>query len=234
MELHERIAAVRKAAGLTAEQLGAQLQVSAQTVRDWESGQLVPDALHAASLCRALHISADYLLLGTDPDTAEPSASAAAPYTPDNCPCCGRPVSGTICPICGFPLPTVPPRGKTYALISTGGCEREEKCRSALNKFCGMDDEHAKMLYDQCSVVCARVVLRRGLSDSAAQFLAAQMQPFFYQLRLVEDTGEEDSDVLLTRDAAMTLPPSAVQDSGIGFWGVVGAVIVALIILSFL
>ena len=32
----------------------------------------------------------------------------------------------------------------------------------------------------------------------------------------------------------MELPPPVQKDGGIGFWGVVGAVIVALLILSFL
>ena len=68
MELNERIAAVRKAAGLTQEQLGELVNVSRQAVSKWESGQAVPDALTIAELCRKLHVSADYLLLGTDPE----------------------------------------------------------------------------------------------------------------------------------------------------------------------
>lgn len=38
MELNERIAAVRKAAGLTQEQLGELVNVSRQAVSKWESG----------------------------------------------------------------------------------------------------------------------------------------------------------------------------------------------------
>ena len=45
MELNERIASVRKAAGLTQEQLGELVGVSRQAVSKWESGQAVPDAL---------------------------------------------------------------------------------------------------------------------------------------------------------------------------------------------
>ena len=44
MELKDRIAAVRKAAGLTQEQLGELLGVTRQAVSKWESGQTVPDA----------------------------------------------------------------------------------------------------------------------------------------------------------------------------------------------
>ena len=43
MEWNERIAAARKAAGLTQEALGEKLGVSRQAVSKWESGQAVPD-----------------------------------------------------------------------------------------------------------------------------------------------------------------------------------------------
>ena len=119
MDLNERIAAVRKAAGLTQEQLGELVNVSRQAVSKWESGQAVPDVLTVAELCRKLHVSADYLLLGTDPENA-PETAAPAYDLPDTCPCCGRSVEGTLCPVCGYPLPTMPPRGPKYAIYSTG------------------------------------------------------------------------------------------------------------------
>ena len=68
LELNERIAERRKAAGLTQEQLGALVGVTRQAVSKWESGQAVPDALMMAQICRALHASADYLLLGIEPE----------------------------------------------------------------------------------------------------------------------------------------------------------------------
>ena len=58
MELNERIASVRKAAGLTQEQLGELVGVSRQAVSKWESGQAVPDALTITALCQKLHVSA--------------------------------------------------------------------------------------------------------------------------------------------------------------------------------
>ena len=118
LELKDRIAAVRKAAGLTQEQLGELVGVTRQAVSKWESGQTAPDAATIAALCQALHVSADYVLLGKEPE--ESAAPAAPVYTPpDTCPCCGRAVEGTICPVCGYPLPAVPPRGPRYAVIST-------------------------------------------------------------------------------------------------------------------
>ena len=53
MEWNERIAAARKAAGLTQEALGEKLGVSRQAVSKWESGQAVPDLDTVAKLCLA-------------------------------------------------------------------------------------------------------------------------------------------------------------------------------------
>ena len=51
MEWNERITVVRKAAGLTQEQLGQRLGVTRQAVSKWESAQTVPDAVTIARLC---------------------------------------------------------------------------------------------------------------------------------------------------------------------------------------
>lgn len=233
MELNERIAAVRKAAGLTQEQLGELVGVSRQAVSKWESGQAMPDALTIAELCRKLHVSADYLLLGTDPDNA-PETAAPAYDLPDICPCCGRSVEGTLCPVCGYPLPTVPPRGPKYAIYSTGTVSKLSKAEADLQKYCGYSQEYAKMLAEQCSDsnYGQRALLRRGLTDSAAQYLAANLQDTIWGLKIVLGEGESD-DALLTKERAMELPPAVhPEKSGLGFWGVVGAVIVALLILS--
>ena len=90
------------------------------------------------------------------------------------------------------------------------------------------------MLAQQCNGTnySGRVLLRRDLTDSAAQYLAANLRDTFFDLKIVLDEGESD-DTLLTRESAMELPPSAhPEKSGLGFWGVVAAVIVALLILS--
>ena len=74
MELHERIAFVRKAAGLTQEQLGEQLGVTRQAVSKWEPNQATPDALTIARLCTELGVAADLVLLGKEPDGETASA----------------------------------------------------------------------------------------------------------------------------------------------------------------
>ena len=124
MELKDRIAAVRKAAGLTQEQLGQLLGVTRQAVSRWESGQTTPDAATLAALCERLHVSADYVLLGKEPE--EEQSAAPAYELPDTCPCCGRKVSGTICPACGYQLPNFPPRGARYAVVASQPAYVEE------------------------------------------------------------------------------------------------------------
>ena len=144
MEWNERIAAARKAAGLTQEALGEKLGVSRQAVSKWESGQAVPDLDTVAKLCLALGFSADYLLFGreTAPAESAPAEPAPGPVYPDTCPCCGRPTSGgTLCPACGYPLPALPFPGPRYALtcgaklFTSIGSAREDLARDAYEQL---------------------------------------------------------------------------------------------------
>ena len=246
MEWNERIAAARKAAGLTQEALGEKLGVSRQAVSKWESGQAVPDLDTVAKLCLALGFSADYLLFGREdapaPAESAPAESAPGPTYPDTCPCCGRPTSGgTLCPACGYPLPALPFPGPRYALtcgaklFTSIGSAREDLARDFV-QFCGKPDAYARelaRLMENGSDY--RVVLRRDLPDSAALFLAQHLNREYLDPKIVLDEGEPQQE-LLGKTEAMTIParPSSETKSGLGFWGVVGAVVVALLILSFL
>ena len=227
MELKDRIASVRKAAGLTQEQLGELVGVTRQAVSKWESGQTVPDALTVAKLCEVLHVSADYVLLGKEP---EEQTAVESYVRPDTCPCCGQAVDGTICPSCGYPLPDTPPRGRRYAVVVTSQYYANENAMDHLVRFCGMTPAEAQRTLQLGTL--SEVVLRRDLTDDAAQYLAANLRDTFFGLSIVLDEGEEE-DKLLLKESAMELPPSAhPEKSGLGFWGVVFAVIVALLILS--
>ena len=75
MELNERIAAARRAAGMSQEQLGEALGVSCEAVSKWESGQTKPDLEAVGKMCELFHLSADYLLLGKE-DRKEDSSDA--------------------------------------------------------------------------------------------------------------------------------------------------------------
>ena len=170
MELKDRIAAVRKAAGLTQEQLGELLGVTRQAVSKWESGQTTPDAATIAALCEKLHVSADYVLLGKEPGEGQ----TAAYEPPDTCPCCGRKVSGSICPECGYQLPNHPPRGPQYAVVATRpGFVQSTESSAQLVKYCGFTQEDANNAIAHYVNNQSRILLRRGLVDSAAQYIAA-------------------------------------------------------------
>ena len=229
-EMRDRIAAARKLAGLTQEQLGERLGVTRQAVSKWESGQTVPDAVTVGRLCEVLHVSADYVLLGKEPEESGDQTPPA--YTlPDTCPCCGRDVEGSICPTCGYPLPTVPPRGPRYALVATSQYYANVHAEDQLMRFCGMTREQAQQVQRQGS--CGKVILRRDLTDHAVQYLTSHLnRDLFPWLSIVEDNGEPE-DMLKNKPSGMELPPQpSPEHSSIGFWGVVGAVIVALLILS--
>ena len=245
MEWNERVAAARKAAGLTQETLGEKLGVSRQAVSKWESGQAVPDLDTVAKLCLALGFSADYLLFGREdapaPAESAPAENAPGPTYPDTCPCCGRPTSGgTLCPACGYPLPALPFPGPRYALtcgaklFTSIGSAREDLARDFV-QFCGKPDAYARELVRLMENGSDyRVVLRRDLPDSAALFLAQHLDRGYLEPKIVLDEGEPQQE-LLGKAEAMTIParPASETKSGLGFWGVVGAV-VALLILSFL
>lgn len=236
MEFNERIAAARRAAGLTQEQLGELVGVTRQAVSKWEAAQAVPDALTAGKLCDALNVSADYLLLGKE--ETEGTGTAAPPpasVLPDVCPCCGRDVSGTVCTVCGYPIPNSPPRGPRYAITADYfGGYRDKKGTEQLVKYCGVTEGEAQGIQTLLYISRISTPLRRGLDDRAAVWVASHIDHGYFNMKIVEDCGEED-DVLCVKPKAMELPAyTAGSGGGIGFWGVVGAVIVALIILSFL
>lgn len=229
-EMKDRIAAARKLAGLTQEQLGELLGVTRQAVSKWESGQTVPDAVTVARLCEALHVSADYVLLGKEPE--EGGGQTPPAYTlPDTCPCCGRPVEGSICPACGYPLPTVPPRGPHYAVVATTQYYANVHAEDQLIQYCGMARDQAQQVQAQGS--SSKVVLRRDLTDSAAQYLTAHLNPYLFPwLRIVEDHGETE-DVLKSSSKGMGLPPrDLIHSSSNGIWTVIAAVNVALAIIA--
>lgn len=81
MELWERIAQARKAAGLSQEELGNRLGVSRQAVSKWETNQTKPDVDTVVRMCQVLDLSADYLLFGKEdavPVQASPAQDAPA------------------------------------------------------------------------------------------------------------------------------------------------------------
>lgn len=62
MTIGERIATLRRAAGLSQEQMAEMLQVSRQAVSKWETGQTLPEADRIPRICALFSVSADELL----------------------------------------------------------------------------------------------------------------------------------------------------------------------------
>ena len=177
MELHERIAFVRKAAGLTQEQLGEKLGVTRQAVSKWESAQSTPDAATIARLCSALGVSADFVLLGKEADGSAP----AAPVTVC-CPCCGKPApQGTpTCAGCGYDYyPDPADDDARYAIVLTGA-SYGDGLHQQLMRFGGRTEEEARETLTRMQTFgeghLDRVLLRRDLPRSAALWIAAAMR----------------------------------------------------------
>lgn len=245
MELHERIAVIRKIKGLTQEQLGELVGVTRQAVSKWESGQAVPDALTIAKLCQELNLSADYVLLGKETELCTENVAGLeqpvleetdpAYQLPDICPCCGRNVSGTLCPACGYPLPMHPYRGTRYAVVASHYATGSERKRAEeFVKYCGFSEEEADAAVKHLRKYDASILLRRDLPDSAAHWITKYVNRLDSKLKIVEDLGESEEE-LMGKESAMDLPPSE-NDSGIGCVGclaVIGAVVLALVLLSF-
>lgn len=245
MELHERIAMVRKAAGLSQEQLGERLGVTRQAVSKWESGQTVPDAATVARLCTALNVSADFVLLGREPGESGERQTQMEPVT---CPCCGRrsPASITVvCPGCGYDFyPQEADGEERYAILITGA-DWMDSSRRELVKFSGMTAEQAKTVIDELhvSITAGPFLLRRGLSKSAALWMASQLRRSF-GVRIVPDDSAYTDSELCDFPTALELPdeappfPGEEERHGLGFGGTVAAVVVgiiaAVVILSFL
>ena len=83
MTLSEKIAYCRKKAGLSQEELAAQVGVSRQAVSKWELGDAVPEVGKLLALAKAFGVTTDWLLSEEDPAPEEgPSPDPAAEDVP--------------------------------------------------------------------------------------------------------------------------------------------------------
>lgn len=82
MELSEKIQRLRKARGLSQEELAHEMGVSRQSVSKWESGQSIPDVEKIIALSDFFGVSTDYLLKreerAAQKPASEPPASPAS------------------------------------------------------------------------------------------------------------------------------------------------------------
>lgn len=188
-----------------------------------------------AKLCRALHVSADYIILGKEPEEGEAGKALTEPTyePPRECPVCGRTARGSLCPVCAYPIPLTPPKGAQYAVITIGGwlgsAAEEDSAEEELVKYCGFTPDRAKDCRAQIANYGSFMLLRRGLSDTAVQWLAGHLNQDLFRLKIVEDCGESD-DMLVIKRRAMELPAMKQNKEPMGFGGTVLAVAVGVIL----
>lgn len=66
MKFNEKLLSLRKAKGLSQEELGMELQVSRQTISKWEAGQSYPDFQRLVILSDYFDLTLDELVKGVD------------------------------------------------------------------------------------------------------------------------------------------------------------------------
>lgn len=76
MRFEEKIVELRKAKGLSQEELAEQLGVSRQAVSRWELGQTLPDIPNLLQLCELFGVSADYLVREEEQTAAKSDQNA--------------------------------------------------------------------------------------------------------------------------------------------------------------
>ena len=81
LSLGRRIAALRKAQGLTQEALSERMNITPQAVSKWENDLSCPDVTSLPQLAQLLGVSIDALLTGSEP--AMPGMSAAPARNPE-------------------------------------------------------------------------------------------------------------------------------------------------------
>ena len=87
MTLSEKLQNLRRAAGLSQEQLAERLGVTRQAVSKWETGEGKPDIDNLLPLAKLLHTTVDYLL---DDTANQPRAEEPQPPTPPHTESVGR------------------------------------------------------------------------------------------------------------------------------------------------
>ena len=98
-----------------------------------------------------------------------------------------------------------------------------------LMKYCGItDEEQLDNLLDSSK----RQILKRGLSDVAAHWIASRINPELLSLRIVEDLGEPEEE-LVQKPEVMEKPAYIFKkNDSIGVGGIILIVVLTIIILS--
>lgn len=81
MNISDRIQSLRKARGITQEQLADAVGVSRQAVSKWEAEQSVPDLERVVAMAEYFDVTTDYLLRGIEPAPTAQARERVSPRT---------------------------------------------------------------------------------------------------------------------------------------------------------
>lgn len=102
--LSDQISALRRAKGLSQEQLAEQVGVSRQAVSKWETGQAIPELPKLLALSACLGVSLDELTGGTEHRNEGPAPSCPPPPAPSPRQSRGRAAGLVLCLVGGILL----------------------------------------------------------------------------------------------------------------------------------
>ena len=239
MNLGERIALLRRQAGLSQEQLGDKMGVSRQAVSKWESGQVNPDLQYIMALCRLFEVSADYLLFGEERGGRETFVL---------CPGCGGVVTALdeFCPKCGRKQKEAE---YPYCLVRNDMEFQSETMNAIYHIFRlpgvvpAVEVQGEELSWEQAQQLAAQgpMILSRMDRETAGQVINLIYEQWAAGLMVYRDErGSSSAEELL--DSGLELKRKdffpQTKKEPMSFWGTVGAValgvIAAMVLLMFL
>jgi len=81
MSLGEKIQNLRRQRNMSQEELAHGMQLSQQTIAEWENSELVPDLNNIVALSKVLNVSTDYLLKEPDPGKTNARQRDHSPFS---------------------------------------------------------------------------------------------------------------------------------------------------------
>lgn len=231
MDFRENLTRMRLERHMTQLDLAKLVGVELEAVVQWENGDSEPPLKDLAAISDALNVSVDYLVGKAEPQI-EPGADAEIADAEEVilCPCCGREIKGSMCLSCEFPASNYQTKGPKYAITSLSVYSANTNdTKIQLMKYCGITDEEQ---LDTLLDASKRQILKRGLSDVAAHWIASRIDPGLLSLRIVEDLGEPEEEILIKPEAMEKPAYIFKKESSVGVGGVILIVILTLIVLS--
>lgn len=226
MDFRENLTRIRLERHMTQMNLAEAVGVSLDTVVQWENGDAEPPIKDLVAISDALQVSVNQLLgKGTPLEKEDFAEKPETVY----CPCCGREVKGSMCLSCEFPMNGYEDKGPRYALVLTNNAGESHRDLAArdLSKYCGITEADAAPFLSRYTTRLAR----RGITDVAAHWIAGRLNPEYFSVKIVEDAGEPDAE-LLDKPKVMEKPAYIYADNSIGVGGIILIVVLTIIALS--